>query len=44
MCPQGDPKEEIAHFVQATIKKNPYIVSAENAIASIAVIEAALSP
>jgi UDP-N-acetylglucosamine 3-dehydrogenase len=39
---QGDLKEEIDHFVQATLKKQPYLVSTERAIASIAVIEASL--
>jgi len=36
----GDLKEEIHHFISATLKGEPYIVDTENAIIAIRVIEA----
>ncbi len=39
---QGDLKEELDHFVQATLSGKPYLVNTENAVAAVAVAEAAM--
>lgn len=37
---QGDLKEEIDHFIQATLNKTPYLVDTQNAVLAVKVIEA----
>jgi UDP-N-acetylglucosamine 3-dehydrogenase len=39
---QGDLKEEIAHFIEATMEKKTYIVPVETCVYAVAVAEAAL--
>jgi UDP-N-acetylglucosamine 3-dehydrogenase len=39
---QGDLKEEIAHFVEATLENKPYVVPTETCVYAVAVAEAAL--
>lgn len=39
---QGDLKEELAHFAEATLHKKPYLVDTENAVLAVAVVEAAM--
>jgi len=39
---QGDLREEVDHFVESTLNNTPYVVSTDNAIDAIAVIEAAM--
>lgn len=38
----GDLKEELAHFANATITGKPYLVDTDNAIAAVALVEAAV--
>lgn len=38
---QGDLKEEMDHFIQATLKDAPYLIDTDNAIASVRIVEAA---
>jgi len=39
---QGDLKEELDHFVQATLNNKPYLVNTDNAISAVAIAEAAM--
>ena len=38
----GDLKEELDHFVQATLHKEPYLVDTDNTIRAVAIVEAAM--